>query len=326
MKKWFRDHKIIRTMLILVAVLVSVLLLLAFIPVRVQPTQSPDPAASYEDALARVQEIQAQERANPDINPICYTRLLTHDQKVEHTIVFLHGFTSCPEQFAELGEEFLQRGYNVYIPRMPGHGYNDRSGEALKGITPEQMADFAMGSTDIAQGLGEHVTISGLSGGGALTVWLAQEREDIDLSAPMAPFLGVGFIPAPLNPPFANLLYRLPDFFQWWDPVHKSGNPLTAAYAYPRYSIHAMDDFLVLGFSTMRSVQSTPPAAGAIMMITNAADPSVNNPVNYQIVSIWREKKPEGVDFYEFPDELDLPHDIITPTRPGNRVELVHRG
>jgi pimeloyl-ACP methyl ester carboxylesterase/heat shock protein HslJ len=324
MKNWIRRHKIISTILIVIAIVVFGSVALALVPVQLPPAQSPDPAVSYEDALGRVLEIQSQEKANPEINPTCYTRLLTHDQKVERAIVLLHGFTSCPEQFAQLGEEFYQRGYNVYIPRMPGHGYSDRLGEALKGITPERMADFAMSSVDVVQGLGEHVTVSGLSGGGALTVWLAQERQDIDLAAPMAPFLGVEFIPTALNQPFANLLYRLPDFFQWWDPVHKSGNPLTAEYAYPRYSIHAMDDFLVLGFSTRSLAKGTPPAAAKIVMITNAADPSVSNPINDLIVAIWREHGGAQVDTYEFPKDIDLPHDMITPTRPGNRVDLVY--
>lgn len=324
MKNWFLNHKIIAFLLSIISVVLFALILLALTPVPIETLPAPIPDQSYEQALEHVVAIQSQEETNQDINPTCYTRLLTHDQKTERVIVFLHGFTSCPEQFTTLGEEFFQRGYNVYIPRMPGHGYNDRLGEALKGVTPEQMADFAMDSANIAQGLGEHVTISGLSGGGALTVWLAQVREDIDLAAPMAPFLGVGFIPAQFNQPFANLLYRLPDFFQWWDPVHKAENPLAAPYAYTRYPIHALDDFMVLGFSASRSAKTTPPSASGIIMITNAADSSVSNPLNKSIVEIWLEHDDTQVESYEFPQELKLPHDIISPTRPGNRVDLVY--
>lgn len=59
-------------------------------------------------------------------------------------------------------------------------------------------------------------------------------------------------------------------------------------------------------------------------MITNAADPSVNNPINDQIVAIWREHGGAQVQAYEFPAEMELPHDLITPTRPDNRVDLVY--
>jgi pimeloyl-ACP methyl ester carboxylesterase len=324
MKNWFLHHQIIGPLLMVIGIVLLALIILAFIPVQIRTSPAPDQVQSYDQALGRVEVVQSQERANLEINPTCYTRLLTHEQKTDRVIVFLHGFTSCPEQFAQLGNEFFRRGYNVYIPRLPGHGYNDRLGEALKGVTPEQMAAFAMSSVDIAQGLGDHVTVSGLSGGGALTAWLAQERQDIDLAVPMAPFLGVGFVPTPQNQPFANMLYHLPDFFQWWDPVHKEGNPLAAPYAYVRYPLHALDDFLVLGFSTRRAAQDAPPAAGKILLITNAADLSVNNHLNERIVSIWQEHPGMQVDAYEFTKEMDLPHDLITPTRRGNRVDLIY--
>ena len=59
-------------------------------------------------------------------------------------------------------------------------------------------------------------------------------------------------------------------------------------------------------------------------MITNAADQSVSNPIIERIVAIWQQHDGAQVDTYEFPKELGLPHDIITPTRPGNRVDLVY--
>ncbi len=207
---------------------------------------------------------------------------------------------------------------------MPGHGYYERTGEALKNRTPEEMLSFAVQSADIGRGLGEHLTISGLSGGGALTVWLAQEREDIDLAAPVSPFLGIGFIPSVLNQPLANLAYRMPDFFQWWDPVHKANNPLTAPYGYTRYPMHALDDFLIVGFSTKRSAKEYPPAAGEIIMVTNASDRSVNNAINQSMVTIWKDCGAENIGNYVFPKELDLPHDLITPTRKGSRVDVVY--
>lgn len=324
MKNWFLNHKFFGFLFMVIGIVLFALILVALFPVQIKTLPSPNPVQSYEQALERVDAIQSQEEANPDVNPTCHTRLLTHDQKTSRAIVFLHGFTSCPEQFAQLGDEFFQRGYNVYIPRMPGHGYNDRLGTELWHRTPEEMITFAMDSADIAQGLGDHVTFSGLSGGGALTIWLAQERQDIDLAAPIAPFTGIEFIPTPLNYPLSNLMSRLPDFFQWWDPVKKLENPYTAPYAYARYPSHALDDFMVLGFDAQRSARNTAPAAGAIIMITNAADPSVNNPLNYQTFALWQEKRPSVVDSYEFPEQMELPHDLITPTRPGNRVDLVY--
>jgi carboxylesterase len=311
-------------LLIGLALIIIVLILLASIPVRVKAFPVTDPARSYQESLERIAHIQSQEADNPDINPTCYTRLQTHGGEKGRAIVFLHGFTSCPEQFAQLGDAFFQQGYNVYIPRLPGHGYYERTGEALKNRTPEEMLAFASESADIGRGLGEHLTVAGLSGGGALTVWLAQERADIDLAAPIAPFLGIGFIPSPLNQPLANLANRLPDFFQWWDPVHKANNPLTAPYGYTRYPVHALDDFLIVGYSTKRSAEGSPPAAGEIIMITNASDQSVNNAINQSMVSIWQDGGGGKIRNYVFPKELNLPHDLIAPTRNGSRVDVVY--
>jgi len=310
--------------LIVVCLIIIGLVILALFPTRIKSLPVSNPAQSYDDALRRIQDIQSRERDNPHINPACYTRLLTHDQETERAIVLLHGFTSCPEQFAQLGEAFYQKGYNVYIPRMPGHGYYQRSGEALKNRTPEEMLTFASESADIGRGLGAGLTVSGLSGGGSLAVWLAQERGDIDLAAPISPFLGIGFIPSALNRPLANLANRLPDFFQWWDPVHKANNPLTASYAYTRYPVHALDNFLIIGFSTKHSAKRTAPAAGQIIMVTNASDRSVNNDINQRMVSIWQGQSGAKVHHYQFPKDLDLPHDLITPTRKGSRIDLVY--
>jgi esterase/lipase len=81
-------------------------------------------SATYADAVARIQAFQAREGA--EVNPLCRTALLTHGQWVERAITFLHGFTSCPKQFDQLGQRFFERGYNVFIPREPNHGLADR--------------------------------------------------------------------------------------------------------------------------------------------------------------------------------------------------------
>lgn len=95
-------------------------------------------------------------------------------------IDFFHGFTSCPEQFRELGEQFFEQGYNVYIPRMPHHGHADQLSDALLNTSSEELAAFATESIDIARGLGDEVTVGGLSGGGTITAWIAQERNNAD--------------------------------------------------------------------------------------------------------------------------------------------------
>jgi carboxylesterase len=84
-------------------------------------------------------------------------------------IVFFHGFTSCPEQFRKLGEQFYEQGYNVDIPRNPHHGHADQLSEAMLETSAEELAAFATESIDIARGLGDELIVRGLSGDGTIT-------------------------------------------------------------------------------------------------------------------------------------------------------------
>jgi len=107
---WVRRHKILSSVLGILAILVIVLLVMAFIPFSVRSVPAPQPAASYEEALSRLDTIANEQAANPDINPVCYTSTLTHDEKTENVIVLFHGFTSCPKQMAVLGEQLYDQG------------------------------------------------------------------------------------------------------------------------------------------------------------------------------------------------------------------------
>lgn len=320
---WFRSHPKLSIFLGILAGLIILLFVLAFKPFSLKQTFTPDPAQSYEEASERIQAIQSGE-ADLDLHPECTTKLQTHGEKTDTVIVFLHGFTSCPDQFAELGSEYFELGYNVYIPRTPHHGFNDRRGEPLKGLTAEEMAEFAHQTADISQGLGERVIVSGISGGGAMATYLSQEREDVDIAAPIAPFLGIGFIPRQLNRSFANLFLIVPDFWQWWDPVHKENNPFSAPYSYTRYPLHALLENMRLGYATEEDAKRIKPAAAKIIVITNANDESVNNGVVAEFEQMWKEHGEQNLVTFQFEESLGLPHDLITPTRPGARADLVY--
>ena len=311
----------------IIAIILLIIIILIFLglrPFKLNSEVRSNPASSYEDAASRIEAIQSEEAKLGELNPVCGTRLLAHGMQVENAIVFLHGFTSCPDQFGQLGHEFFEKGYNVYIPRTPRHGIKDRLGNPLKGLTAEELAEFASRSADIAQGLGERVIVAGLSGGGSMTTWLSQERPDVDLAVPISPFVGIGFIPRILNRPLTNLVLRLPDFFQWWDPINKENNPNSAPYSYTRYPTHALFENMRLGYAAEEDAKRVKPAAGAILVITNANDGSVNNDVVAEFEARWREHGEQFLFSYQFPKELNLPHDLITVGRPDGNIELVY--
>ena len=323
MTNWFKSRP---KLSIFIGILVGIILLISLLalkPFSLKDTFTPNPAQSYAEALTHIQVIQAGE-ASLDLHPECATQLNTHGEKTDTVIVLLHGFTSCPEQFRELGQAYYDLGYNVYIPRMPHHGFNDRRGGSLKGLTAEELAGFAQETADIAQGLGERVIVTGLSGGGAIATYLSQERADVDVAAPISPFLGIGFIPSQLNRPFTNLFLIVPDFWQWWDPIRKENNPLSAPYAYARYPLHALLENIRLGYATEADAKRTRPAASKIIVITNANDDSVNNDVIAEFEHMWAKHGEENLVTFQFEKSLGLPHDLITPTRPGARIDLVY--
>ncbi len=308
----------------IIALIIFVLIVLSMKPFKLKQEFSANPTSSYAEAAARIEDVQTAEAEIADLNQVCGTRFLTHGEGVENVIVFLHGFTSCPDQFLQLGQEYFEKGYNVYIPRIPRHGIKDRLGNPLKGLTAEELAEFATQSADIAQGLGERVIVAGLSGGGSMATWLSQERSDVDLAVPIAPFLGVGFIPRILNRPLTNLLLLVPDFFQWWDPIHKENNPNSMPYSYTRYPTHSLLENMRLGFTAEEAAKRVKPAAGAILVITNANDGSVNNDVIAEFEGMWLEHGEQYLQTFQFDKDLELPHDLITVGRPDGNVDLVY--
>ena len=324
MTDWFRSRPKLSIFLGISVLFIILLLLLAYKPFSLRETFVSNPAESYEEAVMRTEDIQAAEAEIPDLSPECGTILMTHEEKVADAIVFFHGFTSCPDQFATLGEQYFNQGYNVLIPKQPRHGLQEFDGTPLKGLSAEELAAFGTQIADIAQGLGERVVVVGLSGGGSITTWLAQERADIDLAIPIAPFLGIGFIPRPLTRPLTNLILLIPDFHQWWDPVHQMSNPLSAPYSYRGYFMHSLFENLRLGFVAEEDAKRVKPAVGGILVITNANDESVNNAVVAEFEQLWLDHGEQFLQTFQFEQELQIPHDMITATRPNGRTDIVY--
>src|SRR6516225_4272678 len=149
----------------------------------------PHPASDYAEAVSRFRKMQENE--GPELNPVCRSILLTHGQRTEKAVVFFHGLTNCPEQFRELGKIFYDMGYNVLIPRLPRHGMADRQVENLSPLKAEELRDCADTSVDIICGLGREVYVAGLSAGGALAAWIAQNRGEVTRTILIAPALGL---------------------------------------------------------------------------------------------------------------------------------------
>ena len=148
-----------------------------------------DPSRDYAAALVKWEALRAQDGA--EVNPVCRSTLLTHGARAEQAAVLVHGVTNCPQQFVQLAPLLFDQGYNVLIPRIPWNGFLDRSGEAMRNLTAQQLRAFGDAVVDIACGLGERVSVLGLSGGGVVTAWIAQHRAEVERAVVIAPSIGI---------------------------------------------------------------------------------------------------------------------------------------
>lgn len=276
-------------------------------------------AAGYRAALRWV----GRRRETEEIDPRCATQLMTHGRQAERVALLFHGYTSCPGQFSELGRLLYERGYNVLIPRMPRHGLADRMTTAHADLTAEELTAYAVESLEVARTLGEQVTVVGLSTGGLLTGWVAQQYEGIERAVLIAPVFGFGPVPAPLTRPLGNLLLTLPNIFRWYDPRLKARLP-GPDYMYPRYASRTLAQLLRLAEALRADMRRRPPRAGIIHVVINHNDDLIHNGLIEAAVADWQRLAPQQVRAYHFAADLKLGHDIVDPCQPGQRVDIVH--
>jgi len=282
-----------------------------------------NPARSHDEAAARFTAVLAREEAE-DLIPVCRSKLLTGGSPTARAIVLLHGYTNCPEMYERLGEQLAAEGFNVYVPLAPEHGETDREHSTLGDLTAEELIAYGNEAVDIAAGLGDRVTVVGLSGGGAVAAYLAQFRDDVDLAVPMAPFLGLLQVPAALTPALVNLADLLPPI-AWGIPESMaSGSGEYAPYAGLDNNTRSAAAYMRLGQLVLADAALHPHRARRTVTVLNEAEDTVNNGLVDDLTSRWRDLAPERTATYRFPAALDLPHDFIGPDRVDQRTAEVY--
>lgn len=101
---------------------------------------------------------------------------LSHAAGGARGALVLHGFTGNPGSMRGLAEAFVNAGYDVEMPRLPGHG------TTVDDMLTTGWADWS-GEVDMAyKSLADRcpgVVVAGLSMGGSLTLWLAGQHSEI---------------------------------------------------------------------------------------------------------------------------------------------------
>lgn len=279
-----------------------------------------NPARSFDDAVARIGELCALD--DDSIHPLSRTRLWSHGIKTRRAILYLQGYTDSVNQFRMLGDILFERGYNVLAPRLPYHGYKARMSSDHGKLTADEMIEWASAATDLAVGLGDKLTVIGLSLGGVLATWIAEQRAHADRVLIVAPAFGTAAVPLALTVPTAEVVRRLPNLFVWWDPRAREAQGFD--YTYPRFSTHTLARLFILSGELLAEARAKPPAARIVWMITNANDLSVSNAICEVFVAAWRAHDTNQVFAYQYPKELNIPHDVMDPGDPAVKPEIVY--
>ncbi len=274
---------------------------------------------SFAAGVAAIEARAAADGADPTIDPRCLPYVLHHDRMAERAIVLFHGFTNCPRQFTLLAQQFFERGFNVYVPRLPRHGLRDKLTADLAGLTAGELIACASGAVELAGPLGARISVLGLSAGATIAAWLAQTHA-IDRAVAIAPFFSVVRVPALLEPVLSGTLELVPNLDLWWDPrVKQNAEP---EHAYRRFSTHALAQCLQLGETVRGLATAHAPRAARGILVLNAKDPAIDNAAARDIWELWRSHGATA-DTYTF-ENLDVRHDIIEPVTFPAASELVY--
>ena len=294
---------------------------IAAAPIPPVPAPSPpSPARDYEEALARFERARAGTDSSVRVD--CLPRLLTHGHKTDRAVVLLHGFTNCPKQFDSLAVLLYERGFNVYLPRVPRHGISDRMTIALMELTAEELSACAESALDLALGLGDRVTVVGLSSTAVATAWLAARRPDVDEAVLIAPSLGPRRVSLFWTRRLTSTLLVVPNFFVWWDSKLK-GRVAGPTQCYPRFSSRALAQVYRLGLEVIDAAGHAKPAARRVTIVTSASDEAVSKEAVRELSRRWRARGAEIID-YDFPESLAVRHDMIDPEQPYQRIAVAY--
>lgn len=249
---------------------------------------------------------------NERIAPYGRSIVLSHGRRTPWAAVLLHGLSASPKQFEAIAASLFDRGFNVFTPRLPRHGYEDRSSASLAQMRAEHLRAAASDALAAGRELGDKVLVVGFSLGGLLVTHLVQ-RERVDRAVAIAPFLGFALFPNRWRRIFMRLALRAPNYLGWWDPLKR--DKLYPEHGYPRWSSHALAHAMTIAQDLFNAAKTEPPQSKRITLIENAREAAVNNRAIDLLARAWRAHAGVTVDVRRL-TSLPYSHDIIETLRP----------
>jgi carboxylesterase len=301
---------------IFLVTLLGVILILGLIPVSDKGLESQsNPAGTYAESLDRFQQIQLEEQGL--VNDSTRSRLLDHGDKTPRVYLMIHGITNSPLQWLELGEHLYNQGSNVLILRMPYHGLESLNVGELKVLKSRDLRAYADQAMDIAAGLGDEVVVVGISGGGTVSSWLAQNRPEVRHTVLLAPFFGPFGVPEFLYPWLYNAFSRLPNIslMNPTEPVRE--------WVYKGEATRGVAAFLGIGQIVRSQAREGVGPDGEVFILTTTKDDTANNHPTAGLVNLWKQAGADVIT-YQFDASRNVPHNSVDPAADPLKKQVVY--
>lgn len=226
--------------------------------------------------------------------------------------LFFHGFTATPRQFVPLGKTLYEDGYNILIPRLPGHCVDGRWNRHTPPPLPESAQvykEFGLYWLEQAQQFGEKVIVGGLSGGSTLAAWLALERpHQIDRALLFAPYLRSS------NKVIDLAVRSLNIYFKW------KTDPNANHFGYEGFSMPSLRVFLDMGEEILKRAAREP--AAPMLIVSSQRDTAVSHHDHYNLFEAVLKHQPKAW-YHCFDASLDIQHNMMTEAEGNKCVDLV---
>jgi alpha-beta hydrolase superfamily lysophospholipase len=261
-----------------------------------EPFAEPSTGADRNAAFAERWASYSAWASRDGLQPGCEPRLVEPAPEAAYrgTVVLMHGFSACSQQYDDLVGLLAARGYRTVLAVLPGHG---RPYPAVEKDNPKAQPDagswravytaFAEQINGMMAYVDGDRVIGGLSGGGTASLWLNLQAPQLyDRNIVMAPFLdiaGGGLVNGTVG--FLGAIPGLNNFtakpFGAAKPCIEKRRQGRAGYC--SYSLRHVAGLKGLG-KAVRTTMRTTPIDVQLQVIGVERDPTVSNRRIHEVI------------------------------------------
>jgi alpha-beta hydrolase superfamily lysophospholipase len=259
------------------------------------------------------------------MQPQCRSFFVPAEQQpARGMVMLLHGFSAGTWQYQEYAERFARQGYDVYVPRLEGHGHArpDGTGDVSRVPSSEEAHRWTAYADRLAgqvQGTKVPVHVVGLSGGGAVAMNLAARFPQTFASSTLLdPFLGPSnnqaktvFGVADTVDRFtfgqgSRLLGLLPAHFK----TARRDLESWGREGHFDFNVGHLAALSAFGASSVAAIEKAGPSAARLQVITTAAENVVDRERIARSVHAAGGLSRNG--FFDFPAAAGVPHAMVS--------------